>query len=247
MKYSAMFTALLLGTGLLAAGCVAEPDAASNDDSTEIVGVIEQTPASARPEWTAAGAEASRRGIHFYALEQSGESAEVQLADEDQRAVGTLQSSTPEPGLVRLELSWDGRDRIFEIDTRVEPSPLTITAGPEKETVFQTRDGDVQGSDSAQALLARVTPEWELAKATFTDLHLDRPALTRIQQRENVPRPDDLEMSMSSIAAPDMSSASGSCPAQCYKNGCYWLWNQYCHYYPGGDGYCYLSLCGCGC
>jgi hypothetical protein len=246
MKTSSIFTALLITTGLLAAACVAEPDVAIDNDSTEEVGEVEQAPAGATRAWTAAGTEASRHGIRLYALEQSGESAEVLLAEEDQRLVGSLRSSTPEPGLVRLELSWDGRDRIFEVDTRVDPSPLTITAGAEKETVFQTREGKEQGSASAQALLARVTPEWELAKAIFTDLKLDRPALTGIQQRENVPRPDDFEMSMSSIAAPDLSSA-GSCPAVCYKNGCYWLWNQYCHYYPGGDGYCYLSLCGCGC
>lgn len=45
---------------------------------------------------------AAEQGIRFYALERSEDSARVLLADEGQQRVGTLLTSTPRPGLVRL-------------------------------------------------------------------------------------------------------------------------------------------------
>lgn len=75
--------------------------------------------------------------------------------------------------------------------------------------------------------------------------------LAGVQQRRNVPPPELSEVTLMSVdpvpSEQGVSAMDGTCPNVCYRNGCYWFWNQYCHYYPGGDGYCYLSLCGCGC
>lgn len=189
------------------------------------------------PEVEAATATAVlARGVTDYVVTREAAGARVVLRGASE--LGDLTAQTVAPGVVRLQLDWQGRALEFEVDTTQVPAPLTIRTGGRTAVVH------AEGADdpAARALFAEVQDEWELARAAFVELDLVPGLLAEVEQQivgSDAFFTDDLSLS-------PRPAADDGCPNICYQNGCAWFWDQYCHTTPIGSGQCLVGFCGCG-
>ncbi|MCY1066168.1 hypothetical protein OV090_15420 [Nannocystis sp. RBIL2] len=205
------------------AGCDEEPVAV---DRSETAPVVEAATATA----------VLARGVTDYTVTREAAGAHVVLRGASE--LGDLTTQTVAPGVVRLQLDWQGRALEFEVDTTQVPAPLTIRAGGRTAVVH------AEGADdpAARALFAEVQGEWELARAAFVELDLAPGLLAEVEQQLTGSDgffTDDLTLS-------PRPAADNGCPNICHQNGCAWFWDQYCHTTPIGPGQCQVGFCGCG-
>ncbi|WAS92408.1 hypothetical protein [Nannocystis punicea] len=176
------------------------------------------------------------RGVTDYTITREAAGARVVLRGA--AGPGALVAETVAPGVVRLQLDWQGRALEFEVDANQQPAPLTIRAGERSAVVH------LEGTDepAARALFDEVRDEWELARAAFVELDLVPGLLAQVEQQiagGDALVTDDLTLT-------PRPAEDGGCPNICYQNGCAWFWDQYCHTAPIGGGQCVVGVCGCG-
>ncbi|WP_434423191.1 hypothetical protein [Nannocystis pusilla] len=141
---------VVLFVAAASAACDEEPVAL---DRSEAAPVVEAATATA----------VLARGVTDYVVTREAAGARVALRGASE--LGDLTAQTVAPGVVRLQLDWQGRALEFEVDTTQTPAPLTIRTGGRTAVVH------AEGADdpAARALFAEVQGEWELARAAFVE------------------------------------------------------------------------------
>lgn len=184
-------------------------------------------------------------GVHAYAVRPLARGAEVDLLGPDGLVTGSLTVTGVDDRTPHLDLTWRGQRTTFELDMTRPDAPLTLTVGDETVTVLH--DGNDWVADDAQALalLDGAAESWQLARAAFTDAHLDGDLLDYV---ESTHLDGATNMSMPALDISANRVTASPCPgSQCTQNTCFfWPRLSQWAYVPLTNQCVGTNSCGCG-